>query len=96
MVPFVAVHLLMFFSMPWPVAVASLLLAVVISFPMAHLYELGGATIWAPALLHFVVQGTVKSVYFVGDAGAAFPLVWMAASALVPLLALFVPRPVTA
>jgi hypothetical protein len=71
-----------------------LLLAVVISFPMTHLHELGGATIWAPALLHFVVQGTVKSVYFVGDAGAAFPLVWMAASALVPLLALFVPRPV--
>ena len=52
MLPFVAVHLLMFFTMPWPVAgLASLLLAVVISFPMAHLYELGNATIWAPALL---------------------------------------------
>ena len=94
MLPFVAVHLLLFFTMPWPVAGVSLLLAVVISFPLAHLYELGNATIWAPALLHFVVQGTVKSVHVAGDSAMTFPLVWMAASAVVPLLALFVPRPV--
>jgi membrane protease YdiL (CAAX protease family) len=93
MLPFVAVHLSMFFTMPWPVAVASLFLAVVISFPMAHLYDVGHATVWAPALLHFVVQGTVKSIHLDGDAGATFPLVWMAACAVVPLLALFVPRP---
>jgi hypothetical protein len=35
---------------------------------MTRLYELGRATIWAPALLHFVVQGTVKSVHFDGGA----------------------------
>ena len=56
MLPFVAVHLVLFFSMAWPVALASVLLAVVISFPLAHLFELGGDTIWAPAILHFVVQ----------------------------------------
>jgi len=93
MLPFVAVHLLMFFTMPWPVAGASLLLAVFISFPMAHLYEVGHATIWGPALLHFVVQGTVKSIHLDGESAAAFPLVWMAACAVVPLLTLFVPRP---
>jgi membrane protease YdiL (CAAX protease family) len=93
MLPFVAVHLLMFSTMPWPVAVASLLLAVVISFPMAHLFELGNATIWAPALLHFVVQGTVKSIDVDGGGTPAFPLVWIAASAVVPALAMFVRRP---
>jgi membrane protease YdiL (CAAX protease family) len=93
MVPFVAVHLLMFATMPWPIALAALLLAVAISFPMAHLFELGGATIWPPALLHFVVQGTVKIVRIDGDPSSAFPLVWMAASVAMPMLALLLPRP---
>ena len=93
MLPFVAVHLLMFFTMPWPIAVASLFLACVISFPMAHLFELGHGTIWAPALLHFVVQGAVKSIHIANDSPATFPLVWIAASALIPLLAFLVHRP---
>ena len=85
MLPFVSVHLILFFSMPWPLAVASLLLAMVISFPLAYLFELGGDTIWAPALLHFVIQATVKVVAFAHGA-ESFALVWMAASAVVPLL----------
>ena len=85
MLPFVLVHLLMFVNLPWPVALASLLLSVVISFPMAHLFELGGGTIWPPALLHFVVQGTVKVIDLAGEGTASFPLVWIAASAVVPL-----------
>ena len=93
MLPFMAVHLLMFVTMPWPVAAASLVLAIIISFPMAHLFELGHGTIWGPALLHFVVQGTVKSITLAGDAAVAFPLVWMLASAAIPALALFVRRP---
>ena len=95
MLPFLAVHLFMFATMPWPVAMASVVLASVISFPMAHLFELGNATIWAPALLHFVVQGTVKSIHMHGDASAPFPLVWMAASVVIPLVALLVRRPTT-
>jgi membrane protease YdiL (CAAX protease family) len=95
MLPFVAVHLFLFVTMPWPVALAALLLSVAISFPLAHLYELGGATVWAPALLHFVVQGTVKIVVITGDAAWAFPLMWMAASMGLPLLAFQVPRPDT-
>jgi hypothetical protein len=37
MLPLVAVHALMFFILPLPVALAGLLLAVIISFPMALL-----------------------------------------------------------
>jgi membrane protease YdiL (CAAX protease family) len=85
MLPFVAVHLVLFVTMPWPIALASVLLAIVISFPLAHLFELGGDTIWAPALLHFVIQATVKVVVF-SQGAESFALVWMAASAVVPLL----------
>ena len=95
MPPFVSVHLVLFLSMPWPIALASVLLAVVISFPLARLYELGGNTIWAPALLHFVIQATVKVLVF-ADGAESFALAWMAASAIVPLLIFTVKAPVRA
>ena len=91
--PFAAVHLVLFLTMPWSIALAALILSVVLSVPLAHLFELGGGTIWAPALVHFVVQGTVKVITFSDATGSGFPLAWMAASALVPMLALLVPRP---
>jgi len=86
MLPFVAVHLLLFATMPWPVATAALLLAVIVAFPLARLYELGGATIWAPALLHFVIQGTVKIVVFPEASSLRFAVLWMAICAVVPML----------
>ena len=85
MLPFVSVHLVLFVSMPWPIALSSVLLAIVISFPLAYLFELGGNTIWAPALLHFVIQATVK-VVVLSHGAESFALAWMAASAIVPLL----------
>jgi hypothetical protein len=91
MLPFVAVRLVLFVSMPWPIALASVLLAIVISFPLAYLFELGGDTIWAPAFLHFVIQATVKVVAF-SQGTESFALVWMLASATVPLL-IFVKTP---
>jgi membrane protease YdiL (CAAX protease family) len=96
MVPFVAVHLLLFATMPFPIAMAALLLAVVVSFPMAQLFELGGMTIWPPALLHFVIQGTVKVVGMQGDSPVGFPVAWMAASAALPFLAFLIRRPAVA
>ena len=90
-VPFVAVHLIMFATLPWPVALASLLLATVMSFPLAYLFELGGNTIWAPALLHFTVQGAIKVFEVPGD--ATLPFVWIAASAAIPYLAFLFRRP---
>lgn len=91
--PFFAVHLLLFATMPWSVALAATLLAVILSFPLAHLFELGGDTVWAPALLHFCVQGAIKLAVLTPDPGAALPLVWMAASAVLPFLTFLVPRP---
>jgi membrane protease YdiL (CAAX protease family) len=89
-VPFVAVHLILFATLDWPVALAAVLLSTILSFPLARLFELGGNTIWPPALLHFVVQGTVKIIEIPGDAG--LPIVWMAASAILPWL-VFIPLP---
>ena len=92
MLPFVVVHLVLFTTMPWPIALASVLLSIIISFPLAHLYELGGHTIWGPAVVHFVIQGTVK-VLVISERPELFALAWMAASAVVPLLVFSVKRP---
>ena len=93
MIPFAGVHLVLFVTMPWPVALAALLLSIVLSIPLAHIFELGGDTIWAPAVLHFVVQSVPKVVTFENaEAAASFPLWWMAASALLPMSALLVSR----
>ena len=59
---FVVAHLLLFATMSWPIALAATILALVVSFPLSHLFELGGRTIWAPAIVHFVIQGAVKVV----------------------------------
>lgn len=76
--PFAAAHLYLFFTMDWPVALSALILSVAISFPFAYLYDLGGRTIWAPALAHAVVQGAIK-LAVVHD--GMFAIVWMLASA---------------
>jgi membrane protease YdiL (CAAX protease family) len=91
--PFVAAHLLLFATMSWPLALASTLLALVASFPLAHLFEVGGFTIWAPALVHFIMQGAVKVVDMSG-APPSYPLAWVLACALVPWLAFAVRVPV--
>jgi membrane protease YdiL (CAAX protease family) len=92
--PFVLVHLILFMTMPWPVALAAVLLSVATSFPLAYLFELGGNTIWPPALVHFTVQGAIKVVEMPGD--TALPLVWMAACAAIPFLVFLARRPVPA
>jgi membrane protease YdiL (CAAX protease family) len=94
MVPFVAVHLWLFLTMPWPIAAASVALAAITSVPLAHLFELGDRTIWPPAILHFAIQAVPK-IATVGE-GPAFPLAWIAVSAILPLLLLLIgtaPRP---
>jgi membrane protease YdiL (CAAX protease family) len=90
MLPFVGVHLLLLLTLPWPIAVAAVLLSMVLSFPFAHAYELAGGTIWAPALLHFIIQGTPKIVVLEGQ---LLPVAWMVASAVVVGLILLIPRP---
>jgi membrane protease YdiL (CAAX protease family) len=92
MPPFVAAHLLMFITLPWPIALASTVLAAVISLPMARLFELGDNTIWAPAILHVVVQGAIKVIMIDGPVGDALPVVWLAATAVLPFLVFAVRR----
>ncbi len=90
MIPFVAVHLFLFLTMPWPVAMASVLLAATTSIPLSHLYELGGRTIWPPAMLHFTIQSVPKIFIPADSARWTFPLTWMAVCGTLPLLVLLI------
>ena len=81
--PFLAAHLYLFATMPFAIALASVLLSTIISFPLAKLFDAGGNTIWGPALVHFVVQATPKIV----ETDAMFPLIWIAAAGVLPFLA---------
>jgi membrane protease YdiL (CAAX protease family) len=92
MVPFLAVHLILFASLPWPIALASAVLAAVLSFPLAHLFVIGGHTIWAPAILHFVAQSALKVVAIPAEAATNLPIVWMAACATLPFVVFAVRR----
>jgi membrane protease YdiL (CAAX protease family) len=85
--PFFAVHLLLFLTMPPAIAAAATLLSAALSFPLARLYELGGRTIWAPALLHAVIQGAIKLVVVEDERAATLGLGWMAVCLVVPWLA---------
>lgn len=92
-VPFVGVHLFLFFTLPWAVALASVMLAVVLSFPFAHLFELGGRTIWPSAVAHFVIQGTIKIVEVPETTRSQLALTWMLASALAAQIVFLIARP---
>lgn len=81
--PFIAVHLLLFATMDFAVALAAVLLAVAISFPLAWLFERAGNSVWPPALVHGVVQVGIK-VIDAGEEFALLALVWMGVCALAP------------
>ena len=84
LVPFAVAHVVLFTRMPWVIALAALLLAIVMTYPLARLYELGGRTIWAPAVVHFVAQSALKVTQSSGEGAPMLPLVWMAACAVLP------------
>ena len=86
-------HLLLFATLPFLVALAATLVAVVISFPLSQLYALGGNTIWGPALAHAVVQGAIKLVVFPVELQLGAQIVWMVLCVVLPLLAFIVRRP---
>lgn len=87
-VPFVAVHLLLFASLDFAVALAALLVSLSLSFPLAWLFDRAGGSIWPCALVHAVVQGSIKLVEVQPDAFPAMAFVWMLLSALAPWLLL--------
>jgi membrane protease YdiL (CAAX protease family) len=85
-VPFVSVHLLLFLSLDLAVAVASVLVAVSLSFPLAWLFERSGNSIWPPAIVHFVVQGSIKLVEPDPNSFLMLAIAWMLLGAAVPWL----------
>lgn len=89
--PFIAVHLMLFATLDWPIAALSVLLAAALSFPLPYLFELGGRTIWAPALLHAVIQGVPKLVA-IEFPGVPFAAAWIVACVTLPFV-VFAVRP---
>ena len=88
----VAQHTLLLWSLPLPIALAALVVALGTSFPLAYLFELGGNTVWGAALLHAIIQGTFK-VIVVPEASMLPTLVgWMAACVVIPYMAFLVRR----
>jgi hypothetical protein len=67
-----------------------MLVAAVTTLPLAHLYELGRGTIWAPALVHADIDGF--KLVELPAAPTTFSLPLAAISLTVPLPALVVPR----
>ena len=70
----------------------ALLLAVSLSFPLAWLFECGGNSVWLPAIVHAVVQASIKLVVVEEAAFQTMAIGWMAISAIAPWL-LFALRP---
>lgn len=73
------------------VGIGAMAVAAVTSVPLAYLYETGGNTIWAPALVHTAID-TFKIVAIPAVALSTFSVLVIAVSLTVPLLALAVPR----
>jgi membrane protease YdiL (CAAX protease family) len=92
MLVMVAQHTLLLWILPLPIALAALLVALLSSFPLAHLFEAGGNTVWAPALLHCVIQGGLKVVVVPESKLLPAQFGWMAASVMLPYLVFFVRR----
>lgn len=69
------------------IGVGAIAVAAVTTMPLAHLYEIGRRTIWAPALVHTAID-SFKLVVIPGAATALFSFLLIAVSLLVPLLAL--------
>jgi membrane protease YdiL (CAAX protease family) len=90
MLPFVAAHLPLFLSLDFVVALTATLVAVATSFPLAHLFEVGRSTLWAPAIVHAFTH-SIKLVLLPEAAGVGAQLAWMAAVVVVPYLAFAFP-----
>ncbi len=73
------------------VGVGAMLVAAMTSIPFAYLYETGRGTIWAPAVVHTAID-SFKLFIVPASAAMTFPLLLIAISLTVPLLALVVRR----
>ena len=94
-IPFVLVHLLLFWTLDWPVALAALVLALAMSFPLAWIFQRSGASVWPGALLHAAVQAPIKLVEVEASAFAIMAMAWMALASTAPWLLFMVRGPGT-
>ena len=92
MIFMVAQHTLLLWSLPLPIALAALVVALGTSFPLAYLFEVGGNTIWGAALMHAIIQGALKVVIVPAEVLLPAQLGWMAASVVIPYLAFLIWR----
>lgn len=86
-----ATHIPIVVSSGLAVGIAAMMVAAVTSLPLAHLYELGRNTVWAPAVVHTGID-SFKLVTVPDDARMTFSLLLAGVSIVVPLLALVVRR----
>ncbi|WP_410611215.1 CPBP family intramembrane glutamic endopeptidase [Amycolatopsis sp. lyj-109] len=82
-----ATHLPVIVTSGLTVGVAAMLVAAITSLPLAHLFEKGRNTLWAPAIVHTGID-TFKLVTIPDEARQVFSLTLAAVSLTIPLLAL--------
>ena len=82
-----ATHLPVILTSGLTVGVAAMLVAAITTLPLAHLFELGRNTLWAPAVLHTAID-SFKLVTIPADARQVFSLTLATVSLTIPLLAL--------
>jgi hypothetical protein len=73
------------------VGLGAMAVAAVTTVSLSRLYEEGGGTLWAPALVHAAID-SFKVVEIPAGATTTFSLLLVAVSTAVPLLVLLLPR----
>lgn len=90
---FTAAHIPIIINQGLLVGGMAVLLAVVSSFPLSYLYERGGNTIWAPAIVHFAIDTIIPIMAAGGtmDQSAQFVIIlWMGAAMLIPYISFLI------
>ncbi len=88
MILFGAMHLLLLFWLPVPVAMAAILLAIIGAYPTAYLFETANKTIWPSAILHSTALATNLFV-IPAEMTVSLSLIWIGV-VLVGLFLVFV------
>lgn len=76
MIFFGAMHLLLLLWLPLPIAIATILLAIISAYPTAYLFEKGNKTIWPSAVMHSAALATNLFVIPI-DIATSFSLLWI-------------------
>lgn len=85
MLPFALVHTLLFLTLPFAIALASVALSVVTAFPLAKWFDVAGRSVWAPACVHAGIQG-IKLFELPATEGIPLAVWWMLLCAAIPWL----------